>query len=186
MRTIVAFLVFMVASVSLVNAESADPRMEKVAVPTGNKIQLFYWPRLGAIDGWHHDRPTSIRARVNMLIPDGFNFSNAESLMYARALFKPQARDIHSLEDFVQTNIEEFRKNKPGFTIEEVAPIPTGVGSEIRSVTYFPKSSGDWERVAYAEDGRYYILFVISSRSEAGYEKALPAYRSMIASYWNQ
>ena len=56
-------------------------------------------------------------------------------------------------------------------------------GSSLATFTFFPEQTGSWERVAYGEDGQFYLLFVVSSRTKSGYEGALSDFESAVRSY---
>lgn len=51
------FVCFVVASSTAV----AD--IEKVAIPDEKGFSLHWWPRLPAVEGWHHDRGVSPMVR---------------------------------------------------------------------------------------------------------------------------
>ena len=67
--------------------------------------------------------------------------------------------------------------------IAEATALKTGDGQVVRSFTYFPPKEGNWERVSYGEEGEYYLIFTVSSRTKDGYAKAVPTYESLVQRY---
>ncbi len=59
----------------------------------------------------------------------------------------------------------------------------TSDGSELESFTFFPAGKGNWEQVAYGEEGDYYLVFTVSSRSKDGFEKSWGAYEQFVKNY---
>ena len=164
---------------------SAYGEMEKFALPctSSPNICFFWWPKLPAVTGWHHERNQSYNISANALAPDGSTFVDAETVMYAEALYKPRIPDTKSLEVLIDDDKKKFRTSTPGVLISEVAPLTTADGQKLRSLTFFPTAKGNWERVSYGEEGEFYLVFTISSRSKAGYDKAMLAYESLIHAY---
>ena len=171
-------LLLLAATMHLAHAE-----IEKIAIPGEDGSSLYWWPKLNQIESWHHDRGASLQTSSNVLVPDGFSFANSEIVMYARALFKERIPEIHSIEELIESNKASFLGKIPDLEIEEVAPMVTGDGVELRSLTFAPTSQGNWERVSFGEEGDFYLVFVVSSRSEDGYEKSAEPYKRMIGEY---
>jgi hypothetical protein len=67
--------------------------------------------------------------------------------------------------------------------VSEIAPLTTGDGQKLRTLTFFPKDSGNWEYVSFGEEAEYFLVFTVSSRSKSELEKALPAYHALIRGY---
>jgi hypothetical protein len=161
----------------------AYAEIEKIAIPSGKGLSFYWWPKLASLDGWHQDREHSYFYSANALAPDGFTFKDAESVIYARALFKPRTPTIKSLEALIENDKKDFAANVHGVSIQEVAPLFTADGQKLRSFTFFPTSGGNWERVSYGEEGEFYLIFTISSRSQSGFNAAVVAYEKLIAGY---
>jgi hypothetical protein len=78
---------------------------------------------------------------------------------------------------------ERFLRDVPGVKISEAKKIKTADGKELTSFTFFPSGDGNWERVSYGEEGEFYLIFTVSSRTKKGYESSLPAYEAMLRGY---
>ena len=161
----------------------AHAEIEKIAIPGENGLSVHWWPKLAPLNGWHQDREHSLFYGANALAPDGNTFKNAETVMYALAIFKPRAPDIKSLAALIESDRKEFEASVPGISIHEVAAISSFDGQKFRSFTFFPTSEGNWERVSYGEEGEFYLVFTVSSRTRSGFNAAVGAYEKLIIGY---
>ena len=162
---------------------TAVAEIEKFAIPSEGGISFYWWPKLPPLEGWQQDREQSFRFGVNALAPHGFTFADAETVMYAKAVYKPREPATKSLEMLIDKDKETFAARIPGITIEEVASLSTADGKKLRSITFFPRSKGNWERVSYGEEDEFYLIFTLSSRSLSGYKAAMDAYEQLIGCY---
>jgi hypothetical protein len=161
----------------------AYAEMEKLAVLCENKICFNWWPKLPAVKGWHHERDHSYKYSVNAQAPDGYTFANAEFVIYAKALYKPRIPETKSLEMLIKDDKKQFLSQDSNIVITEVEPLATGDGKIMKSFTFFPKQNGNWERVSYGEEGDFYLVFTISSRTKEGYTRAVEDYKQFVSHY---
>jgi len=164
-------------------APSAQAEIEKIAIPDENGMHLYWWPKLPIVAGWHQDRDQCFKFKVNALAPDNATFANAETVMYAKAIFKPRDPEIKSLEMLIARDRSIFLEDTPGIEIQEAKSLVTADGKKFRSYTFFPKGSGNWERVTYGEEGEFFLIFTVSSRSKAGYNATESTYEKLVALY---
>lgn len=167
----------------LVSTFPVSAEIEKLGRPCETGLCLYWWPKLAPVEGWHHEPEPSQHYGANALAPEGSTFMDAETVMYAKASYKPRVPETKSLDALIENDKKEFLANVPGVVIAAAKPLTTGDGKKLKSVTFFPTAQGNWERVSYGEEGEFYLLFTISSRTKAGYERALPAYEEMIRGY---
>jgi hypothetical protein len=161
----------------------AKAEIEKVGQPCETGICVYWWPKLLPVKGWHHERQPSYAVSANIQVPDGFSFSDAETVIYAKALYKPRIPETTSLEKLIRSDKEEFISRDPSIIVTEVGPLKTRDGKTLRSFTFFPKNKGNWERVSYGEEGDFYLVFTISSRTHEGFDKLQKIYRQYISRY---
>lgn len=157
--------------------------LERVAFQCEAKTCYHWIPKIGAVSGWHRDESVISDYGMYALVPDGYTYETAEYVIYSRALHKPLVMDNPSLKRFIQQDKEDFVSLNPGGMMTEVPAVVVGSGKKLRSFVLQPAKQGIWEQVAYDEDGEYFVVLVISSKSSAGYKKALPVYRQILASY---
>ena len=157
--------------------------IEKLAIPSENGICLCWWPKLPSVKGWHHDRELSVHYSMNALAPDGSTFSTAEAVIYAQAIYKPREPETKSVQMLIDRDKKDFLAQTPDLKISEVEPLVNGDGKALRSFTRFPQTAGSWELVSYGEEGDFYLIFCVSSRSKTAYEAALSTYKDLICHY---
>jgi hypothetical protein len=162
---------------------NAIAEVEKLAIPCKEQICFYWWPKVPPTSGWHHDREYSLRYGVNAIAPDGFTFNNAVTVMYAKAEYKPRMPEATSIEMVIANDKKTFLESYPGIVISEDSPLTTADGQKLRSFTFFPKEKGNWERVSYGEEGEFFLIFTLSSRTRADYDKALGVYEDIIRHY---
>jgi hypothetical protein len=178
MRMRALLSIFLACQISTSVAE-----IERIAIPNERAIQFYWWPKLAPIEGWQQDREFSFRYSVNALAPVGKSFANAETVMYAKAVFKPRVPNVKSLEALIASDRKEFLAKVPGITIADAPPLKTADGLKLISLTYTPAGEGNWERVSYLEEGEFYLIFTVSSRTASGYKSAEKSYESLISTY---
>ena len=178
MKRIFLILIFSGFSVS-VFAE-----IYKVAIPDERcgKMCFYWWPVLPKVDGWEQDMPNSYHFSANTQAPTGESFSNAESVIYAKALFKPRIPDTKSLSQLITEDQNKFKEHSSAI-INQLESLNTSDGIELKSYQFFPNGKGNYERVSYGEEGEFYLVFTLSSRSKVGYESSMPSYLQFVGQY---
>ena len=173
----------LIASLFIVVAVPAAAEVEKFAIPSEKGAKFHWWPKLPQVVGWQHDREFSFGHSVNALAPVGETFREAVTVMYAKAVFKPRVPEVKSLEILIENDKKDFLKKVPGVVVQDAPALSTADGRKVVSRTYTPGSSGNWERVSYLEEGEFYLIFTVSSRTKKGFEASASAYESLISQY---
>jgi len=169
--------------VALLGALPVGAEIVKSGTSCQTGICLYWWPKPPAINGWHQEIGPSQHYGANTLAPDGSAFKDAETVMYAKASYKPRASETKSIDALIAKDKHNFTKNVPDIIISEINPLITGDGQKLRSLTFFPASEGNWEQTAYGEEDDFFLIFTISSRTKSAYERSLPAFEEMIHAY---
>ena len=167
----------------MVASAAASAEIEKTAVPTDRGLILHWWPKLPDVAGWHFDREASDHYGFAAWVPDNFTFANAETVIYARAIYKPRDPGTKSVDMLIEQDKQHVLAKAPGTRIESAPSLPTADGRNLRSLSFAPSGNGNWERAGYGEEGDYYLIFIVSSRSQAGYQTAKAAFETFIARY---
>lgn len=175
-------------SLSLSGTLSAEIHREATVCNESGEMCFYWWPELPEIEGWEQDKGNSYHYSSNAQAPVGFNFGNAESVIYAKAIYKLGQPESKNLEQFIANDKKSFLKDNPELTIKETLPLTSASGLKFRSFTFAPKNEGNWERVSYSEEkdtdgNEYYLVFVLSSRSETEYKSMIAAYEKFITKY---
>jgi hypothetical protein len=167
----------------IVLSGAAHAEIEKIATPTDTGLVFQWWPKVQPSSGWHFDSGSSHHFGFNAMAPDGSTFSKAETVMYGKADYKPRVPEIKSLALLIQGDISDFHRAYPGMAVTTERPISSANHKSFQVVTFSPSTGGNWERVAYGEDGEFYLIFTASSRTKSGLEQAMPAFNAMVKSY---
>lgn len=147
-------------------------------------VHLMWWPIVDPPAGWHHDDVSSRQNAVNAFVPDGETFADSPTVMYAKAEYKPRATH-DSLQALIEDDIADFAQVDPPARASRPAPMRIGDGFALQVVDFAPADGvhGNWERIAYAEDGDYFLTFAVSARSAKARDTALDAFAAMVGSY---
>lgn len=173
----------LLALIFLLLSGAAHAQIEKIATPTNSGIKLQWWPKVQPPHGWHFDNGSSHHFSFNAMAPDGSTFSNAETVIYAKAEYKPRVPETESLAQLVKQDISDFHHAYPGMEVAVEPSVLTADHKQLQVITFTPAAGGNWERVAYGEAADFYVLFSVSSRTKSGLDLAMPAFRAMVASY---
>jgi hypothetical protein len=155
----------------------------KLAVPTDQGVEFYWWPVLTPIEGWEHDEGASRAQGVNAYVPTGASFANAPAIIYARAMFKPRIPETKSLGQLIADDRVTFTTEFPGTAIAELVPIVDGDGKKLRCFSFIPSKAGSWDLVAYGEEGEFYLIFTVSGHSKAALDHARGAFLKIISTY---
>ena len=164
-------------------ATPAIAEIERIATTDTGNLSMRSWPKVTPPKGWKHDRPHSVSYGINALAPQRGNFGSARTVMYAKAIPKARERELKSVEMLMERDKRKAVANNPGVSVAAGPPLKTADGKTLASITYAPKGEGNWERVAYGEEGDYYVLFALSSRTRAGYDGAMKSFEALVGSY---
>lgn len=177
-----AFFAAAVVTILWLNSIAYAAIEKKAAVdPSNNQVHLYWWPKLSPPKGWHQDEKQSYYEGANVLAPDGSDFVKAETVMYAEALYKERIKKAKSLDQLIEGDVKFFASAS---TMQEEPDLVTADGKKIKVFSFYPRSEkGNWEKVGYGEEGDYYLIFAISSRSRSGLEKNKEDFEQMIKSY---
>jgi hypothetical protein len=167
---------------------NAEIYRESKVCADSNQLCFFWWPKLKEVSGWQQDMSHSYHYRMNTQAPTGFTFSNAEAVIYARAIYKPEVPNIKNIEQFIENDKANFLRNAPSLSISQSETMKDKEGKNFTSYQFKPSGKGNWEQIAYSEEidedqNEYYLVFVLSSRTEIGYKKSIDAFNKFVTSY---
>jgi hypothetical protein len=161
----------------------AVAEVEKTATAGSDGIEMYWWPKLPPLDGWSQDRVASLQYGANVLTPAGKSFADADTVMYARAQFKPRVPDIKSLSELIDRDRKDYSERAGGLKIKESARLKSADGHWLDCLIHEPTSLGNWERVCYLEEGNYYLMFILSAQNRPSFGHSMKAFEALVARY---
>lgn len=154
-----------------------------------NEICFYHWPQLQPIVGWQQDMDYSFYYGMNAQAPEGVSFKDAETVIYANALYKPSMPEVTSIEQFIANDKANFLHNDPGMVITQTTTLKDRQGRNFISYQFKPgQKNQSWEQIAYSEEtdadgNHYYLVFVLNSRTESGYQKNIAVFNRFVSEY---
>lgn len=169
-------------------SSNAEIIKEAVLCEKTGSLCFYWWPKLPDVPGWRQDKGNSYHYSINAQTPTDSTFSDAETVIYAKAAYKAKEPELKDLNGFIQNDLAAFRGDDPGIKISEIAPMQTLSGQQLKRFSFAPSGKGNWEQVSYGEEkdkngDEYFLTFVISSRTKAGLARNLSAYEQFISNY---
>lgn len=162
---------------------AAHADVEKFALMRKPSIQFVWWPKIAPPSGWVQDRGSSEHYGMNAITQVGKSFNDADTILYARAEYKPQVPDVKSLAQYIARDREGALSQVPDLKIASGRRIVTKEGVTLTTLTFAPASAGNWERMAFMEEGDFFFTFAISARTATGYQKHQQVFEKWIAAY---
>jgi hypothetical protein len=171
----------------LVFFANASAEIEKLGTVSNEGIHYYWWPKLSQIVGWHHDRDASFNNFINYYVPDGETPSTTTSVIFAKAIYKPQHPEIKSLEMYINGDKTHFSSQWGNdFVIKESEPLITADGQALKTLTFFPKKEKkghSYKQVAYGEEGDFYIVFEVNAQTKKKFTEALETFKKLVSAY---
>lgn len=158
--------------------------LERHPTLSSGVITQYAAPKVAVPAGWHLDPERSNDFQASALAPDGSTFTDAVTVMYAKAISRRSRPELKSLNDLIAHDRRSFETGHPGIFVREVGALPTADGRRLRTFTFFPDGNeGNWEQVSYDEEDSFFLIFALSSRTLDGYLGARAAFDWLVASY---
>ena len=90
--------------------------------------------------------------------------------------------ETKTLEELIKNDHNKF-KTEADVIIKKFKTYITADKNKLISYTFYPKVKGNWEQVSYGEEGEFFLIFTISSRTKSGLLDMLPIYEKYLAKY---
>lgn len=164
----------------------AHGEIERNLKTEDGEVQYYWWPKLTLADGWVQDITHSYHFHANAIVPEGEVFPGAETVVYAKAIYKPMLPNVSTLEAFIGRDKASYLADIPGVVIHPADSVKTAEGKTLTSYRYEPTQEGNHERLVYGEDDKFYLVFALSSRSKEGLAQAMDDFVTMVESYRHQ
>ena len=171
-----AFIIVVVASVPAFSQKSDD-----------TDGTIFFGPSYAFVlkepPGWVIDRQTARPQHLEaVLYREGSSWKDAVAVMYARVIYKDKVQS--TVEKVITNDITDFLKLNQESTVTDSPPLQTRYKSEAISKVFYDAANKNYEIVTFIDEPKVVVILVLSSRNKGEYEKALPAFKSLVASYF--
>lgn len=185
-RAIVSAVAGLAALAAPLGASAEIVKTAMLDNPKCAGLCLRWWPRLTPPPGWEQDTRLSQAYNVAFLVPsdgreDVFIYGNAQ-------LLKGQAA---TLLGFIADDQATFERGHPGLRVRSGPDYTTADGQVLQGRFFDPgpqEPNGQWEVAVYGEEAdsdgvKYYLVFILSARSQAVRDEFMPVFQSVVASY---
>lgn len=134
-------------------------------------------------DGWIMDSETAKSQGLQaVLYPIGSSWKNAVAVMYARVIYKDE--DQSTVDKVISNDVADFLRLSKESTVSNSPPLETRDKRKGISKVFYDAANKNYETVAFIDDSKVVVILALSSRQKAEYEKALPAFKALVGSYF--
>lgn len=139
---------------------------------------------LTAPEGWVLDNQSGVSQGLHAVFyMRGKSWKDATTVMYANtASLEDEAHK--TLEQLIKYDLDKFKKNYSDLEITDGKDIMTK-GNTVAKIKYLSgKSYGNHEAISYIDAGKTGVMIILSSRTKDEFENSLPAFESLVKSYF--
>lgn len=177
MKTRIAYLI-----VLLVFACSAFGQERK----DGDGVILFH-PEIKFIlnepAGWVLDMQAGRADGADAVIfPKGSSWKNSVAVMYVRIVSKDEKQK--TVEKVISDDVADFMKLSKESTVADSPALQTRDKKQAVIKVFYDAANKNHESVAFIDNRKVVVIIALSSRTKIEYEKALPAFRELVTSYF--
>jgi len=134
---------------------------------------------LSAPQGWVLDSTAGKSDGLQAVFyPKGGSWADSEAVMYVNT--SPRQGDPpETLKSLIQKDVDEFK----GAVVTNLAGLPLAGGRLAIVRQFTAKEGGNIEAVAYLEEKTVFVMLVLSSRNQAAFDAAYPAFKELVTGY---
>ncbi len=138
-----------------------------------------------APQGWVLDNESAVKQGLHMVFyPVGYTWSNSPVIAYGRKVSKNET--VRSIQDQVEATLKEFHeKGSPNYKAAQGGMLTVPQGKQAHIYYYEGDQWGNYEAAGYIEEKNTINFVVFNSRTKADFEKYLPAFKQLVATYWS-
>jgi hypothetical protein len=134
---------------------------------------------LSAPKGWVLDNKSGVSQGTHaVMYPKGSSWRNAPEVIYVTV---HEMAPGETLLDLITRDIAKFKKEFLGIKVEELEPVALRNGKAAFVRSYSGGAYPSFECVAYAQYGTGAAVYVLTCRTQAGYEKTADLFRRIVA-----
>jgi len=133
--------------------------------------------------GWIMDSRTARSQDLEVVLyQKGSSWKDAVVVMYARVIRKDEIQD--TVEKVIANDVGDFLKLNKESKVSDSTPLQTRYQKEGISKEFYDAANKNYEVVTFIDEAKVVVILALSSRNKSEYEKALPAFKSLVASYF--
>ncbi len=161
---------------------AAHAETEGFTYTCDNSTCFWRRPIVDPPPGWVRDEQSGAHFKFNAFVRKGETFTDSEVVMYALAVSRKDAAP--TLAEHINQNRDRHLKANPRSPVGKPTLTRNGDGKQLTTLTLTPgKPTGDWETVAFDEEGDYYLVFALSARTKAAHDKARNDFAAFVRGY---
>jgi hypothetical protein len=133
--------------------------------------------------GWIMDSETAKSEGVQAVFyPDGSSWKNSVTVMYARVIYKDEVQS--TIDKVISSDVSDFLKLSNESTVSDSPSLEIRDKSKSISKVFYDAANKNYEMVTFIDDTKVVVILALSSRQKAEYDKALPAFKDLVRSYF--
>jgi hypothetical protein len=133
--------------------------------------------------GWVLDTRSGVPDGLQAVFyPRGSSWSESPTVMYA-AWASKKKEGVTTLQQIIDKDLTNFKKENPSMVITESRPLKTGDGKKALVRLFKGDQGGNFEAVAYVDEKAGVAVLVLTSPEQAAFTKAVPAFEKLVSSY---
>jgi hypothetical protein len=134
---------------------------------------------------WIEDKQATKENRVQVMVPRGRNFANADALMYVKVSVK---QNDQSLSDFINVSQSRWRQSVPDTKIAAIGDVERANKQPPYKAFRYENPSRPQQRfeaVSFGEDkdkdgNVYYVMVALTGRDKAEIDRAMAPYQAFL------
>jgi hypothetical protein len=132
--------------------------------------------------GWVIDGKTKPQEVEAVFYRKGSSWKDAVAVMYARVIYKDKSRD--TVEKVINNDVADFLKLSKESKVSDSPSLQTRFQKEGITKEFYDGANKNYELVTFIDEPKVVVIVALSSRDKSEYEKALPDFKSLVASYF--
>ncbi len=137
-----------------------------------------------APEGWVLDNKSGQGSGVCLVsYPQGSSWEKGETVVYFNPSQKSNDPGNRNLSDVIAYDLKNHQANSPKLKVSEGEAYTNSFSKKKIPTKFFTNDQNNHEAVAYIDEPKAVVFLVMSSRTEAGLKKNLPAFKAFAENY---
>ena len=133
--------------------------------------------------GWVLDNRAGASQGVHAVFyPLGKSWADAPAVMYTNVWRKD--KENSTIEEVIENDIRSFRERSASLKVNEAPDISIKGGKKALVRLFTGDVHGNYEAIAYIDEPKLVVLFVLSSKTKEDFETSLGLFDELVKSYF--